>query len=86
MSGDVIELLIYHQLGVKPSLTLHPFGVPGYVAGHSLTPELLDLENKSFMCYCTEFFITGNSVLKSSFFSFFGCNRNHNWLPNMAGP
>ena len=37
MSGDVIELLIYHQPGVKPSLTLRPFGVLGYVAGHSLT-------------------------------------------------
>ena len=37
MSGDVIELLIYHQPGVKPSLTLHPFGILGYVAGHSLT-------------------------------------------------
>src|ERR1700679_608669 len=37
MSGDVIELLIYRQPGVKPSLTLRPFGVPGYVAGHSLT-------------------------------------------------
>ena len=37
MSGDIIELLIYHQPGVKPSLTLHPFGVLGYVAGHSLT-------------------------------------------------
>ena len=37
MSGDIIELLIYHQPGVKPSLTLHPFGVSGYVAGHSLT-------------------------------------------------
>ena len=37
LSGDVIELLIYHQPGVKPSLTLHPFGVLGYVAGHSLT-------------------------------------------------
>ena len=37
LSGDVIELLIYHQPGVKPSLTLRPFGVLGYVAGHSLT-------------------------------------------------
>ena len=37
MSEDVIELLIYHQPGVKPSLTLRPFGVLGYVAGHSLT-------------------------------------------------
>ena len=37
LSGDVIELLIYHQPSVKPSLTLHPFGVLGYVAGHSLT-------------------------------------------------
>ena len=37
MSEDVIELLIYHQPSVKPSLTLHPFGVLGYVAGHSLT-------------------------------------------------
>ena len=37
LSGDVIELLIYHQPGVKPSLTLHLFGVLGYVAGHSLT-------------------------------------------------
>ena len=37
LSGDIIELLIYHQPGVKPSLTLHPFGVLGYVAGHSLT-------------------------------------------------
>jgi hypothetical protein len=39
LSGDVIELLIYHQpgTGVKPSLTLRPFGVLGYVAGHSLT-------------------------------------------------
>ena len=37
MLGNVIELLIYHQPGVKPSLTLRPFGVPGYVAGHSLT-------------------------------------------------
>ena len=37
VSGDVIELLIYHQPGVKPSLTLRPFGVLGYVAGHSLT-------------------------------------------------
>jgi hypothetical protein len=35
--GDVSELLIYHQPGVKPSLTLRPFGVLGYVAGHSLT-------------------------------------------------
>ena len=25
LSGDVIELLIYHQPSVKPSLTLHPF-------------------------------------------------------------
>ena len=39
MSGDVIELLIYHQPSVKPSLTLHPFGVLGYVAGHSLTDD-----------------------------------------------
>ena len=37
LSGDVIELLIYHQPGVKPSLTLHPFSILGYVAGHSLT-------------------------------------------------
>ena len=37
VSGDVIELLIYHQPSVKPSLTLRPFGVLGYVAGHSLT-------------------------------------------------
>ena len=37
LSGDIIELLIYHQPGVKPSLTLHPFGILGYVAGHSLT-------------------------------------------------
>ena len=37
LSGDVIELLIYHQPSVKPSLTLHPFGILGYVAGHSLT-------------------------------------------------
>ena len=37
LSGDVIELLIYHQPSVKPSLTLRPFGVLGYVAGHSLT-------------------------------------------------
>ena len=37
MSGDVIELLIYHQPGVKLGLTLHPFGILGYVAGHSLT-------------------------------------------------
>jgi hypothetical protein len=37
VSEDVIELLIYHQPGVKPSLTLRPFGVLGYVAGHSLT-------------------------------------------------
>ena len=37
MSEDVIELLIYHQPSVKPSLTLRPFGVLGYVAGHSLT-------------------------------------------------
>ena len=37
MSEDVIELLIYHQPDVKPSLTLRPFGVLGYVAGHSLT-------------------------------------------------
>jgi hypothetical protein len=33
---NVIELLIYHQPGVKPSLTLR-LGVLGYVAGHSLT-------------------------------------------------
>ena len=39
MSEDVIELLIYHQPSVKPSLTLRPFGVLGYVAGHSLTME-----------------------------------------------
>ena len=37
LSEDVIELLIYHQPSVKPSLTLRPFGVLGYVAGHSLT-------------------------------------------------
>ena len=37
MSEDVIELLIYHQPSVKPSLTLRPFGVLDYVAGHSLT-------------------------------------------------
>ena len=37
LSEDVIELLIYHQPDVKPSLTLRPFGVLGYVAGHSLT-------------------------------------------------
>ena len=37
LSGDVIELLIYHHPSVKPSLTLHPFGILGYVAGHSLT-------------------------------------------------
>ena len=37
LSGDIIELLIYHQPGVKPSLTFCPFGVLGYVAGHSLT-------------------------------------------------
>ena len=37
LSGDVIELLIYHQPSVKPSLTLRPFGILGYVAGHSLT-------------------------------------------------
>ena len=37
LSGDIIELLIYHQPGVKPSLTLRPFGILGYVAGHSLT-------------------------------------------------
>ena len=37
LSGDVIELLIHHQPSVKPSLTLGPFGVLGYVAGHSLT-------------------------------------------------
>ena len=37
LSGDVIELLIYHQPSVKPSLTLRPFGVLGYVAGHSIT-------------------------------------------------
>ena len=37
LSGDVIELLIYHQPSVKLSLTLHPFGILGYVAGHSLT-------------------------------------------------
>ena len=43
MSGDIIELLIYHQPGVKPSLTLCPFGIPGYVAGHSLTPFVLVL-------------------------------------------
>ena len=35
--GDVIELLIYYQSSVKSSLTLRPFGVLGYVAGHSLT-------------------------------------------------
>ena len=40
MSGDVIELLIYHQPSVKPSLTLRPFGVLGYVAGHSLTTSI----------------------------------------------
>ena len=37
LSGDVIELLIYHQPGVKPSLTMCPFGLLGYMAGHSLT-------------------------------------------------
>ena len=37
VSEDVIELLIYHQPSVKPSLTLRPFGILGYVAGHSLT-------------------------------------------------
>ena len=37
MSEDIIKLLIYHQPGVKLGLTLHPFGVLGYVAGHSLT-------------------------------------------------
>ena len=37
VSEDVIELLIYHQSSVKPSLTLRPFGILGYVAGHSLT-------------------------------------------------
>ena len=37
LSGDVIELLIYHQPSVKPSLTVRPFGILGYVAGHSLT-------------------------------------------------
>jgi hypothetical protein len=42
MSEDVIELLIYHQPGVKPSLTLRPFGVLGYVAGHSLTKKELE--------------------------------------------
>ena len=46
LSGDVIELLIYHQPGVKPSLTLRPFGVLGYVAGYSITvatPMLFDI-------------------------------------------
>ena len=37
LSGDVIELLIYHQPGVKPSLTLCLFGILSYVASHSLT-------------------------------------------------
>ena len=47
LSGDVIELLIYHQPSVKPSLTLRPFGVLGYVAGHSLTvPVILSLVDK----------------------------------------
>ena len=37
LSEDAIELLIYHQPSVKLSLTLRPFGILGYVAGHSLT-------------------------------------------------
>ena len=45
LSEDVIELLIYHQPSVKPSLTLRPFGVLGYVAGHSLTEVLLRFRN-----------------------------------------
>ena len=44
MLGNVIELLIYHQPGVKPSLTLRPFGVLGYVAGHSLTDLIILLK------------------------------------------
>ena len=51
VSGDVIELLIYHQLGVKPSLTLHPFCIPGYVAGHSLTGGKPG-ESSSKVCLC----------------------------------
>ena len=51
MSGDVIELLIYHQPGVKPSLTLRPFGVLGYVAGHSLTGRPLYF----FLSFCSFF-------------------------------
>ena len=47
MSGDVIELLIYHQPSVKPSLTLCPFGVLGYVAGHSLTEEMMTIVEES---------------------------------------
>ena len=47
MLGNVIELLIYHQPGVKPSLTLHPFGVPGYVAGHSLTVNVQEVTTKT---------------------------------------
>ena len=47
LSEDVIELLIYHQPGVKPSLTLCPFGILGYVAGHSLTEMQTELSEKN---------------------------------------
>ena len=60
MSGDVIELLIYHQPSVKPSLTLHPFGVLGYVAGHSLTgPVFCSLSLVQLRSFCS--LVTGLS-------------------------
>ena len=54
MLGDVTELLIYHQPGVKPSLTLRPFGVLGYVAGHSLTAVTYKREVKKPACRASQ--------------------------------
>ena len=73
LSGDIIELYIYHQPGVKPSLTLCPFGVLGYVAGHSLTV--------SRTCVLISFFISiSNMHLTLSFHTciFLAC---YTWLP-----